>query len=255
MRRRRRIIASIGTSDTSSKDLLAARVLDVEDRGILQRVRQPQGMATGRLVLCRPIQRARLVVAQRANRIEDIVQDIVVCNPAVLLRKAIREVIHAIRCAEGHFAARCIDQAAALARVGGLELHGNRAASDRLVGRRVAGVEVVPGVVADVVGAAGLVDAQQVDLAPAVGEGDADVVAGDALGPVGDAVGVDFAAEHADAGRVAVVRGGPDGAAGGCGCCGASEEEDRSVDHVSGAGKRERVVETREGRDGGGIKE
>ncbi|KAL1844739.1 hypothetical protein VTK73DRAFT_1880 [Phialemonium thermophilum] len=84
---------------------------------------------------------------------------------------------------------------------------------------------VVPGVVADVVGAAGLVDAQEVDGAPLVAQAHADVVAVDGARPVGHAVGVDLAAEHADGGRVAVVRGGPDGAAAGGGDRGAGGEQ------------------------------
>ena len=62
-------------------------------------------------------------------------------------------------------------------------------------------------------GALGLVDAQEVDLAALVAELDAQVVAVDGAGPVGDAVRVDLAAEDADRGGVAVVGRGPDGAA------------------------------------------
>lgn len=58
-----------------------------------------------------------------------------------------------------------------------------------------------------------MVDAQEVDGAVGVGEAHAQVVAGDGVGPVRDAVGVDFAAEHADRGGVGVVGRGPDGAA------------------------------------------
>lgn len=61
-------------------------------------------------------------------------------------------------------------------------------------------------------GAGGLVDLEQVQAAVAVGDLDADVVAVDAHGPVGNAVGVDLAAQDSDGGRVLLV-GGDAGAA------------------------------------------
>lgn len=118
-----------------------------------------------------------------------------------------------------------IDQVLALGHVDVLVLHLDGPAGDGLVGGRVPRVEVVPGIVADVVGALGLVDAEEVQGAALVGEGDADVGAGDGGGPVGDAVGVDFAAEDADGGGVAVVGGGPDGGCGGEGGLDGEEEE------------------------------
>lgn len=56
----------------------------------------------------------------------------------------------------------------------------------------MAGVEVVPRVVAYVVCAFGPVDSEKIDIAVLVGEGDTDVVAVYGVGPVGDAVGVNL---------------------------------------------------------------
>jgi len=137
---------------------------------------------------------------------------VVIADPGVMGETAGEEV-HAVSRAEGEFPVVGPDEVRALGDVDVFILHGGGAAGGGLVGGGVAGVEVVPGVVADVVGALGLVDAQEVDGAALVAEADADVGAVDAAGPVGDAVGVHLAAEHADGGRVAVVGGGPDGAA------------------------------------------
>lgn len=98
-----------------------------------------------------------------------------------------------------------LDQAGALGGIDLLDLDVNTAAIEGVRLGRFAGLEVDPGVVADVVGAAGLVDAQEVDGAALVAELDADVVAVNGSGPVGDAVGVDLAAENTDRGRVLVV--------------------------------------------------
>ena len=51
------------------------------------------------------------------------------------------------------------------------------------------------------------VDAEEVNAAVAVRDLDADVIAADGTGPVGDAVGVDLAADHSDGGGELVVGG------------------------------------------------
>lgn len=198
-------------------------------------------MRAGRLVGVGPVDEvALLVVADGADGVGDVVEDVVVAHPALLVGEAAREEVHAIRGAEGEFMALGINQVLALGHVDVLVLHLDGPASDGLVGGRVAGVEVVPGIVADVVGALGLVDAEEVQGAALVGEGDADVGAGDGGGPVGDAVGVDFAAEDADGGGVAVVGGGPDGGCGGGegGLDGEEEEEEERQEwswaHIEG---------------------
>lgn len=113
----------------------------------------------------------------------------------------------------------------ALAGVGGrlAVLHGDGAAGSGLLARALAGDQVVPGIVGNVIGALGGVDAEQVYRSALVAERDADFVAVDGAGPVGDPVRIDFAAEDADRRRVLRVRRGPDGAF--CqGRCGGREE-------------------------------
>lgn len=194
-------------------DLVAGGVADVEDwgAGVLDGEAELVG-ALG-LVGVGPVEGALLVAAPGADGVDDVVEEVVVGDPAARLVEAGGEEIHAVGGAERQLAAVGADELAALGGVDRLVLHGDAAAADGLVGGRVARVEVVPGIVADVVGAARGVDAQQVQLAVLVGQRDAEVGAVDGAGPVGDAVGVDLAAEDADRRRVAVVGGGPDGAA------------------------------------------
>ena len=101
-----------------------------------------------------------------------------------------------------------------------------------LVGGVEAGVQPVPCVVGDVVGAAGLVDAEHVGGAVLVGQLDADVVAVDGHGPVGDAVGVDEAAENTDGGGVLLVGGDAGGARGGEGGAGKGERGSSVSEHL-----------------------
>ena len=115
-------------------------------------------------------------------------------HPAPRLRKTTSNIIHRIRRSKRQFPAGRLDQTGALLRGDRLVVHLDAAAGDGVGHGRLARVEVVPGVVGDVVGAAGLVDAEEVDGAPAVGDLDADVVAVYAHRPVGYAVGVDVTA-------------------------------------------------------------
>lgn len=134
-------------------------------------------------------------------------------DPAFRLVKAASQEIHAVGCAQRQPVVLGADEPRALGGIDGTVLHLDGAAGRGLLGGGFARVEVVPGIVADVVGALRLIDAQEVDLAVSVLEGYAEVGAVDGLGPVGDAIGVDFAAEHADGGGVAVVGCDPDGIA------------------------------------------
>lgn len=79
-----------------------------------------------------------------------------------------------------------------------------------MISSRLAGDEVVPGVVAHVMGAAGLVDAEEMDTPAVGGHADAEVVAVNGTWEVGDTVGVDVTAEDADGGGIAVMRSGSD---------------------------------------------
>lgn len=83
---------------------------------------------------------------------------------------------------------------------GGIDVfegHFDGTAGCRLVGGTVTSVEVIPGIVANVVRTLGLIDTEEIDGAVLVGEGNADIVAIDRIGPISDAIGVDFAAENA----------------------------------------------------------
>ena len=74
------------------------------------------------------------------------------------------------------------------------------------IGSRLARVQVVPCIIADIVGALGLVYAEKVDGASFVRQRDAEIVAVDRSWPVCDAVCIDMASQNADAGAVAIVR-------------------------------------------------
>jgi hypothetical protein len=86
-----------------------------------------------------------------------------------------------------------------------LVVHGNASALLRVLGGRLAETKVVPGIVGDVVSTTGRVNLEEIDGAALVGDLDADVVAVNGTGPVGNAVGVDLAAENSDAAGVLVV--------------------------------------------------
>ena len=183
--------------------------MDVVDGRAGQRHGGAESVRARGLVGLGEVERALLIVAPRTYAVEDVVQGVVLTDPAVALGDAARHEVHAVGGAQGQLAVVGVDEVGAVGRVGILVLHGGGAAG-RGVGRgRGAGDEVVPGVVADVVGAARLVDAEQEDGAVAVAQAHAEVGAVDRHGPVGDPVRVDFAAEDADRRRVAVVGRGP----------------------------------------------
>lgn len=184
-------------------------------------------MGTRGLVLSWVVEGARFVEAHGAKRVEDVVKNVVFADVGVVLIEAAGEVVHAVGGAERQLLALGVDEVVALGRVDGLVGHLDGAAGSGLVGGRIASVEIVPGIVADVVGALGLVDTQKVDGAVGVGEGDADVVAVDGHGPVGDAIGVDFAAQHADGRREAGMGRDPDCLGLGCSGVGQDGEEKR----------------------------
>jgi len=155
------------------------------------------------------VERALLVVAQRADGVADVEEHVVLGDVAVGLGEAAGQEVHAVGGAERQFRPFGVDQVGALGSVHLLVVHGHGAARDGVGGGRLARLQVVPGVVADVVGATGLVDAEQVEGAALVGELDADPVAVDGARPVGDPVRVDLAPQHADGRGVAVVGGRP----------------------------------------------
>lgn len=109
---------------------------------------------------------------------------------------AIGQVVDAVGCREGK--AAIAHQVGAVAGRDILDLHVDTPASDRVLPRALARHEEIVGIVGHVVGATRLIDAKEVEVATAVVDFDTDVIAAYGARPVGDAVGVDLAAEDAN---------------------------------------------------------
>lgn len=170
-------------------------------------------MRAGSLVRVGVVKVARFVATEGTQRIEDVVEDVVLADPCIVLLETAGEKVHAVGSAEREVAVLGINEVLAVGRVDVLVGHLDGAAGGGLFGGRVTGVEIVPGIVTDVVGAFGLIDAEEVEGAVLVGEGDADVCAVDRVGPVGDAISVDLASQDAYRRRKGIVGRGPDGSA------------------------------------------
>ncbi|KAH8201053.1 hypothetical protein TruAng_004749 [Truncatella angustata] len=181
-------ILSIAIHDLSRrcKYFFPGWITDIVDRFRSQGDRRAQWVLAGRLVRIWPVECTFLVISPRTQRIENIV------------KHAAREEIHAVRCAERQLAPIGMYQVCAVRRVQINILHLHRAPGRRLVQRRVPRVEVVPGVVGDVVGALRLVHPEQPHAAAGIRDRHADVAARDRVGPVGDPVRVDLAPQHPD---------------------------------------------------------
>lgn len=119
-----------------------------------------------------------------------------------------------------------MDEVGAFGRIYLFIVHSDTSASQGVSGSRLARLKVYPGVVADVICAAGLVDSQQVDGAVSIAQLNADVVAVDGSRPVGYAVCIDLAAKHAHGGRIGIMRGGRDGRGSGAGHQGGKQNGD-----------------------------
>lgn len=169
-----------------------ARIPDVVYRQVFELVRESELVWASGLVRVWVVEVARFVATESTQRIEDVVEDVVLADPGIVLLETAGEKVHAVGSAEREVAVFCIDEVFAVGGINVLVGHLDGAAGSGLLGGRVTGVEIVPGIVADVVGAFGLIDAEEVDGAVLVGEGDADVCAVDRLGPVGDAISVDL---------------------------------------------------------------
>lgn len=170
-------------------------------------------MRAGSLVRVGVVEVARFVATESTQRIEDVVQDVVLADPGIILLETTGEKVHTVRSAERKVAMFRVDEVFAVGSVDVLVGHLDGTAGGGLVGGRVAGVEVVPCIVTDVVRAFGLIDSEEVDGAVLVSEGDADVCAVDRLGPVGDAISVDLASQDAYRRRKGIVGRGPYGSA------------------------------------------
>lgn len=181
-----------------SIDNLTRRVEDVQNILSRQDVVGAQRVLAGSLV-CTRGERAQLVEAVIAYGIEDIPQLVVVANPGVTAGGARANEIHGVGCSEGELTRGRLDQVATVLGWDEVGVGGETTAGlDVALDRRVTSLEVVQGVEGDIVRAAGLVDLQQSDRTTVGSDLDADLVAVDRGGPVGDPIDIDLTAKHAD---------------------------------------------------------
>ncbi len=87
---------------------------------------------------------AGFVVAVRASRVEDIVELVILGNPAIGLAEAASQVVDAISTGEGKSPVGRMDQIGALRCRNGLIIHLDATTLDRVRGRRLAGVQIIP---------------------------------------------------------------------------------------------------------------
>lgn len=146
---------------------------------------------------------ASLVPAVLADRVEEVDELVVAADPAVLSDARIDKV-DTVGSSEVEFSIS--HEAPAVVRRNKLVLHVDAAARSGAFLGTHAEAKVVPGIVGDVVGAAGRVNLQEMDAAAAVADSDADVVAVNSAGPVGNSVGVDVATENTNGRGVLLMR-------------------------------------------------
>lgn len=194
---------SISFSTCLGSDLLASAVLNVGDLEAGGRVVLAQGVRALGLVADAQVESALLIVTVVADRVEDVDELVVLGDPAALVLGARADVAHAVGGRERQLAV--VHEVLALVGIDEFVVHGDATAGVRLVLGRLAKGEVVPGVVRDVVGTTRLVNLQEVDAAALVRDLDANVIAVDTHGPVGNTVGVDLASDNTDGGRVLLV--------------------------------------------------
>lgn len=185
-----------------SSNELAGAVLDVPD-GKVESLVGAETRGASRLVADSQVESAGLVDTPVADGVKDVVQLVVLGDEAVGLAQARGDVVHAVGASEGKLAV--VHEVRAFASRSVLVLHVDATAHVRLLGSRLAEAKVVPGIVRDVVGTARLINLEEVDTSARVGNLDADVVAANGAGPVGNAVGVDLAAQDTNGGRVLLM--------------------------------------------------
>lgn len=140
-----------------------------------------------------------------AHGVLEVDELVVLGNPRVGLVKAAGDIVDAVGSRQGQLSV--VKEVLALAVVDVLPLDIGTTALVGFSSGRLVEEELVPGIVGDVEGSAGLVDLEDVEAAALISELDADVVAVDGAGPVGNTVGVDVAADDADGRRVLLVGG------------------------------------------------
>lgn len=186
-------------SHLSSSNLLASAVGNVDDVAV-ELLDRSEAARADRLVADGEVEVADLVNAVLADGVVDVVEVVVLGDPALGLAEARSEVVHAVRGRERQLAV--LHEALALGSAHDLVVHVDTTTLVGILGGRLAVGEVVPGIVGDVVGTTRLVDAEEVEGTALVGDLDADVVAADGTRPVGDAVGVDLATDNTNAAGV-----------------------------------------------------
>lgn len=233
-------VHQIIAASLSSSNHLASAVEDVGDLEVQRGVRAETAGAS-RLVGSGKVESALLVETVLADGIEDVVELVVVGDPTVGLRDARRNVVHGVGGSKGKLAV--VHEVSAIAGMDGLVFEVLTTSGLRALSGGPAALEVVPGVIGDVVGASGLVDLEEVDSAALVIDFYADVVTADRAGPVRNAVGVDFASQDAHTGGVHVVGGHASGVS-------ATKSEGSSGDRGGrGAGEKSDESEHRWSRD------
>lgn len=194
--------------NTLNSNLLASAVLNVDDFEASGRVLFTKGVRAFWLVANCQVESADLVPAIFADGVKDVDKLVVLGNPAVWLRDASTDIAHAVGGRERQLAV--CEEVLALVGRDCLIFHGDAASHLRAVRGRLAKGKVVPGIVRDVVGTTRLVNLEEVEAAALIRHLDADVVAGDCFGPVGNTVGVDLASNHTDGRRVLIMGGDAD---------------------------------------------
>ncbi|CRK42039.1 hypothetical protein BN1723_005238 [Verticillium longisporum] len=229
----------------SDRDLASA-VGNVLDLVVLEGVDSAEGVGARGLIADGEVELADLIVADGADGVGNVVEDVVLAGPGVGVRETGRNIVHAVGGGERQLAV--VKEILALGHGDDLVVHVDAAAHVGGVGGGGTKGEVVPGIVGDVMGAGRGVDAQQVEAAAAVGDLDAEVVAARSARPVGDTVGIDLAAKDADGRRVLVVGGDGGRALGGTARrdAGAGDKSGRGGEKGSDGGEH---VDGREGKE------
>ena len=138
--------------------LTPSTVFNIGDLETCRRMGVTKLMRAFGLVAFGQIEGALLVPAIVADRIEDVGELIVVGDPAALVVQARCNVVDAV--GRGHGQLSVVEEVIALVRRHKLVVHVDAATPVRLLRRRLAKSEVVPGVVGNVVRTTGLVNLQ-----------------------------------------------------------------------------------------------
>jgi hypothetical protein len=134
-------------------------------------------MTTARLVADIKVECACLIESEGADSIANVVENVVLGNPAARLGEAAGHEVHAVGGTQWELMVRCVYEAGTLRCRDFLIFHGNRSAAGRISRGRLSCLEVVPCIVANIVGAARLIDPEQVNGAATIAELNTDIVA------------------------------------------------------------------------------